>query len=59
MLARYMTPAHYWDGMNALLALLARLQQDELPDLLETKAKNATALIGETGCCLQHALTAA
>jgi hypothetical protein len=35
LLARYMTFAHWWDGYNAVCALLSELMQQELPGLLE------------------------
>lgn len=47
LVARYMTPAHWWDGMNALFRLLAQLLQRETPQLLKTKTDSVALGIGE------------
>lgn len=47
LLARYMTFAHWWDGYNAVCALLSELMQQELPGLLEKKLKNIDSCISE------------
>ena len=49
LVARYMTPAHWWDSMNALLELLTTLLQHELPKLLSSKLEDICKSIRECG----------
>ena len=51
LVARYMTPAHWWDSMNALLELLTTLLQHELPKLLSSSwrtSARASVSVAET-----------
>lgn len=45
--ARYMTPAHWWDAINAFFMLLERLQQERLPALLAKRLTDIDSYIGE------------
>ncbi|KAL4443341.1 hypothetical protein ABPG75_011078 [Micractinium tetrahymenae] len=46
LLARYMTPARWWDTINAFLAFLTQLQA-ELPGVLEKRLAGIDKTIGE------------
>lgn len=48
LLARYMTPAHWWDCINSVLALLTTLRQQGLPQVLKQKLDNIEKLIRES-----------
>lgn len=47
--ARYMTPAHWWDAINAFFMLLERLQQERMPALLSKKLAEMEGCICEAG----------
>jgi hypothetical protein len=49
LLTRYMTPARWWDTINAFLALLSQLLQSELPGVLAKRLSGIDATIG--GLC--------
>lgn len=45
--ARYMTPANWWDSINMWLELLTALQLQEFPKLLHGKVKNVVTKLSE------------
>ncbi len=55
LIARYMTPAHWWQGFNLLFELLARVKQAALPELLDKKMRNMHTAIGAS--CALHSVS--
>ena len=47
LLARYMSPARWWDTMNSFLAMLSKQLQHELPTVLDKRLKQIDESISE------------
>lgn len=61
-LTRYMTPARWWDTINAFLAFLTKQLQQELPAVLEKRLKAIEESISEcptdvADCCLKACIS--